>query len=355
MRILRKDFGKGFVQLRVDSLDDLWYLSQIIDIGDKVSGKTERKLKLGEAGERTKTVTKVLWLKIDVEKVDFSRFSNQLRVSGKVIETREEAVPLGSYHSIEFEEGTVASIEKASWPIYQRKRLQDAVESGGENILLIVMDREEATIAHLTQAGYELLTELRGEVGKKGYDTQKGKDFYTELSQLLQEYQKRLGAQAIIIASPAFWKEDFLAILKKKDAALTTKVHLASCNDTGRTGVEEILKRQELKDVLKKDRTTKETTLVDAVFAEIGKQGAAAYGWDEVNTAVESGAVKVLLVTDAFFHRAREEGRFAALDTLMKNVDAAKGDVHIVSTEHEAGKRLDGIGGIAALLRYILR
>jgi len=36
----------------------------------------------------------------------------------------------------------------------------------------------------------------------------------------------------------------------------------------------------------------------------------------------------------------------------MKQVDHAKGKVWIVSTEHEGGKRLEGLGGIGAILRY---
>ena len=36
MKKLGGDFKKGSVKLKVESLDDLWYLSQIIDIGDLV-------------------------------------------------------------------------------------------------------------------------------------------------------------------------------------------------------------------------------------------------------------------------------------------------------------------------------
>ena len=36
----------------------------------------------------------------------------------------------------------------------------------------------------------------------------------------------------------------------------------------------------------------------------------------------------------------------------MKDAEAAKGDVMIVSTGHDAGRQLQGIGGIGALLRF---
>jgi protein pelota len=37
---------------------------------------------------------------------------------------------------------------------------------------------------------------------------------------------------------------------------------------------------------------------------------------------------------------------------MMKETDNAGGNVHIISADHEGGKKLDGLGGIAALLRY---
>ena len=47
-----------------------------------------------------------------------------------------------------------------------------------------------------------------------------------------------------------------------------------------------------------------------------------------------------------------EEGKFEELDTLMKTVDGMQGEVHIISSEPESGKTIDGLGGIAAILRY---
>ena len=39
----------------------------------------------------------------------------------------------------------------------------------------------------------------------------------------------------------------------------------------------------------------------------------------------------------------------------MKDVDRSKGKVHIISTDHEAGKKLQGIGGVGAVLRFQLK
>jgi protein pelota len=43
-----------------------------------------------------------------------------------------------------------------------------------------------------------------------------------------------------------------------------------------------------------------------------------------------------------------------ALETLMKRVEEAGGEVMVLSTEHEAGTKLLSLGSIAALLRFPL-
>jgi protein pelota len=49
---------------------------------------------------------------------------------------------------------------------------------------------------------------------------------------------------------------------------------------------------------------------------------------------------------------SREKGEYEEIEKLIDAVESAKGDVHIISSEHEAGSKLSGLGGIAALLRY---
>ena len=54
MKIIHKDLKKGELKIKVDSSQDLWYLSNIIEQDDRVSGMTERKVKLGGTEEKSK-------------------------------------------------------------------------------------------------------------------------------------------------------------------------------------------------------------------------------------------------------------------------------------------------------------
>lgn len=209
--------------------------------------------------------------------------------------------------------------------------------------------------ALLTASGYKMLADIEGEVGKKGYADIKEKEFYSEVAKHLEEYVQRYEVQNIIIGSPAFWKEELLSIIKKKYPSLTSKVTLATCNTTGKNAIEEILKRDEVKTVLKNDRTTRETKLVEEMLKAIAKNSLSAYGMKDVQQAAEAHAIKILLLSEDFLQEQRQKGNFSLLDIMMREVERSNGEVHIISTEHEAGKRLHGLGGIAAVLKYNLK
>jgi protein pelota len=352
MKILEKDFKKGFVKCKVTSLDDLWYLSHIIDNGDSVSGKTIRKLKLGEGTDRNiKIVKKVVHLSIQVEKIEFHKYTNSLRVSGKIINGPDD-IASGSYHTFDIEEDKIISIQKEEWLSFQKDKLITASKEQNEKILIIALDREDVTFAMLTASGFKIIGDIHGEMEKKGYEKTKETDFYTDVAKQMDDYVTRFEVKSIVLGSPAFWKEDLMNVVKKKYSTLVPLVTLATCNNTGKNGIEEILKRDEVKTVLRQDRTAQETSLVEELFKEISKQGLAAYGLKEVQIAQSAHAVKILLITDDLIHEAREKDNYESLDKLMKEVDRGKGEVHIISTDHEAGKKLQGLSGIGAILRF---
>ena len=109
-----------------------------------------------------------------------------------------------------------------------------------------------------------------------------------------------------------------------------------------------------MREALRQERTAKEINKVEELFTEIAKSNLAVYGMKETKSASEIGAVKELLITDAFIQKSRSEDFYYDVEKIMKSVDKAKGEVEIISSEHEAGRKLDGLGGIAAILRFKL-
>ncbi len=337
---------QGEAKVLVENPDDLWFLNNIIDKGDQIKGKTLRKLKVNEEASAER---KKVFLAIQVEKVEYT--ATELRVAGKVTEGPED-VPKGSYHTFSVEVSSIISIIKQEWLRYQLDYLKEATTVKPPKIVLCVFDREEALFAKLTRDGYEMLTTIKGKVAKKAVPEKVKDTFYDEIIKQLEEYNKRFELDKIIVASPSFWKEELYKVLGTNP--LKNKIIQATCSGVDETSISEVLKRKETQEALRQERISKEMSIVEDLFAQIAKAGNAAYGMIEIQQAADSGAVENLLVTDQLIQKARSENTFSALDKIMRQVERTKGKVWIISSEHEGGKRLAGLGGIGATLRYKL-
>ncbi len=341
------DYKKGIVHLKVTDLDDLWYLSQIIEEQDYLTGIASRKIKLG-SDENASIVKKTFKVKIDVEKVDLT--AEELRINGTIVEGPDD-IPQGSYQSISLEIGSECTIQKAEWPFHLQEQLEEALQKK-YSYLICLLDRDEAILAITKKSGFEVLTKLAGEVTKKNQAVAIKKEFYQELEELLQEYDARFKPQAIIAASPAFYKEDLAASLKNKD--LKKKIVLAPASDVSERSLEEVMRRPELHDTLKDSRLREEQLLLEELLSAINTQGLAVYGKADVERAVLAGAAKTILLTDQFISQQKSADTFKEVNEILKIASKNQCKINIISADNDAGKRLNGLGGIAALLRYKL-
>ncbi len=350
MIILSKDYKNGFVKLSPENADDLWYLSSIIEIGDEISGTTLRKISVsGGSDDRSKSaVRKPMFIKIKAEKIEFSKHLQSLRILGPIIDGPED-LPRGEYHSFAISPGEKFNLNKHKIYKYQIDKIEDSTNTNLPSIILCVFDREHAILAILKRQEYEILTELKGNVEKKNYE-QKGTDFYKEIEKVMQDYNKKYEPLTIIIASPAFFKEDF--VKKVEDDLLKKKFVLSTVHSVTKNALNELLKRPELKEVLKQGRAAKELGLVEELLFEISKDAAAVYGIKQTREASEAGAIQTLLITDNYIQKMREENKFHGVEKIMRTVDESSGKIHIINSENEGGEKLDGLGGIAAILRY---
>ncbi len=346
MKLLLKDLKKGEIKIKAENSEDLWYLGNIIDENDLIKGKTLRKIKVGQE-QSQRIIKKPVFIEIRAEKIESG--DNSLRVLGKITQAPED-VPLGNYHSFAIEENSIISITKEKWLRFQLDKLNEACLEKPSKILIVVHDREEAFFAMMKKYGYEILAEIKGSVQKKDIEQQVKGSFYSEIIRQTRDYSDRYKINHVILASPAFWKEDLMKELK--DNELKSRIILATCSSVGKNGIEEVLKRPETREALRQDRISKEANLVENLLLEISKSSLAAYGLEEVENAAFAGAVKDLLITDSLIKKSRQENNYEKIDNIMKIVEKQKGEINMISHEHEGGKKLNGLGGIAAILRY---
>ena len=119
----------------------------------------------------------------------------------------------------------------------------------------------------------------------------------------------------------------------------------------------EVLKSPAVLSRLSDTKYARETLLMDKFMTLLrADDGRAWYGPREVERAVDKGAVGrgggVLLISNALF-RSQDVGvrrRWVRLVDRVRGVEG--GEVRVLSSAHESGKRLEGLGDIAAILTF---
>ncbi len=357
-RIIEENLKTGEVELEVENLDDFWQLYNIIEFGDFVSAHTFRRIRPKKETLRPDSGEKVkIYLKIRVIGVEFHAFSNRLRIKGVIQEGPEDLITLDSHHTINIEINTQLLLKKAEWSKFHLIRLHDAVSgSKGQQILVTVLDEQEATIGLITNIGIKIIAHLQenipGKHFKISYYDQTVQKFYQAITGVLVENSKLYEIRAIVVAGPGFSKEHFIKYIRKAVPDLKIPVVLENASSANKSGIYEVVKRGATSKILGTLRISHESELLEEVLRRLGKnQKDVAYGFHEIKDLALTNAIDKLLITDIFLREQNIEMR-QELDELIRNVEYKQGKVHIISTLHPAGEQLSALSGIAALLRY---
>lgn len=341
MKILKKNLKEGLVVLVPDNLDDLWHLDKILEKGDLVSASTTRKF-VSESGKSERKEVRVT---LELESLDFNPSSERLHVLGTITEGRpEKYVSLGAHHSIDVNPGIKLGVKK-HWKKHQLDRLEGAVRASKQpKLVIIALDDEEAEIALLLDSGIKRKANIKsGKSGKQYESSSKQGNYLNEVFEAL----KLVKASKIIVAGPGFTKDDFKDFCAEREPDLAGKILVEGAGSGGESGVREVIKRGVVERVAAESRLSKETLLVEEVLKEIAQDGLVSYGLKEVKQALDCSAVKTLLVSDSLFQKERDKA-----ERLMDKADQARAEAYIINSEEEPGKKLDAIGGVAALLRF---
>jgi len=343
MHVLKKSLLhlEGEITLLPESLDDLWHLKYLIEKNDLVFALTFRKVECTTDKLRPeKMERKPMRLGVRVTSVEFHKFANRLRISG-IIESGQD---VGSYHTLNVEPMRDVLIVKR-WRQDQLDRIKKAVEeSTSPEIAVLTIESGEAHIGVVRQYGIEEVSTIRHGAGKMegGSQSEFFEEVYTQLT--------NSGAQNYIVAGPGFIKEDFINFAAQKDKNFVRKTIVENVMSVGIPGFQEVLRRGALDRLVKDAHIAEEVRLIEELMKEIATDGKAAYGWREVKNAEEWGAIGTLLIADETLRHERERG--VDIDQILMRVDKSDGHVVVFSTEFEPGKRLEKLGGIAALLRF---
>jgi len=356
MKVLLQDLKHNKIKLLTENIDDLWHLYNLISRGDKVTAKTSRAVKQEKKGERPKEARrKAVTLTIQVDKTSFDRVTNRLRINGVIVESPEEIEAKSKHHSLNISEGHAITIEKNTWMKHHLKRISIAKDIDTVPIIIIAIDDQESGISVLRRFGFDeqhfIRANLAGKLEPKKREKSKKEYFNTVSKDLSNTWKKH--KSPIVIVGPGFIKNEFANYIKAHYAGLSTYIaSIKSVSYGGLNGVYEALRVGIIDHIAKNIRAREETKIIEDVLKRLGQDRRdVTYGLDDVNNASNYNSIEKLIVSVRLLREANDEKRIR-LEDIMNNVESYGGNVMLISDQHEAGNKLNGLGGIAAILRY---
>lgn len=389
MKLIRSHIdrdGSGSVTLYPEEPEDMWHAFNLIRSTDLLTAKALRRVtdKSASTGS-TRSENVQLNLTIRVKSLDFDAQAGQLHVSGQIA-TETKYTKIGQFHTLDLELQRNFTLTKdaqdgEAWDSVAREQLAEATDqTRGTEAVAVVMQEGLANICFITQFQTVLRQRVEHTVPRKrtgagrSADHDKGlqKFFIVVLDTLKRQLAALLENKPdaifpILLGSPGFTAAGFLKHISdvastkgdkllqdlvKRKAFLTIHTssgHLHSLN--------EVLKSPEVLANMKDTKYAKETELMDKFFDLLRKDdGRAWYGAQEVERAVDKGAVGrgggTLLISHSLFRSQDISIRRRWVRLVDKVREVEGGDVRILSSDHESGRRLEGLGGVAAILTF---
>ena len=330
------------VKVRVDCLDDLWYLKQTISCGSHVSSWGYRKPDQREELIRPETSgRKRMYLTITVTSTEFHPFTDNLRIKGEIVEGPTD---VKGHHTFTVEPGSTIELLSDEISVDDMGLLKEAEERSAEpRFIGVSLDDEEATLFRSRDYGLEAVGTIRAESGGKKGGGGSWDGYYDEIVEALIPSAGE--GTPIVIVGPGFFKE-VLAKRIRSTIGEGAEVHVISASTGGITGVREALEgTDDLHDVIERSRLVMESRMLARFMGCIGRGEGATYGERQVEKALEMGAVETLLITESVFRT--DKGK-----TLLGAAQATGADRMLISSSHDPGRMFEKMGGIGAILRF---
>jgi protein pelota len=229
------------------------------------------------------------------------------------------------------------------------------------DVLAVVLQEGLAHVCAVTNSRTVLLNKVEGRVGGKGRGGEREKalgKFYERVADAVEKGWRE-NYKACVLAGPGWVGQSLSKVISEKGMKdIAGKVVLAHASSGHLHALSEALAGQEVEKAIgemKEAGSTKALTRFEDILRK--DEGRAWYGPGEVEKAIGMGAVGrgggLLLVSDVLF-RADEVGMRQKWVALVEKVKEEGGEAFVFSSQHGSGRRLEGLGGVAAILTFPL-
>lgn len=217
MKIIKRSIsakdGSGFIMLRPETSEDLWHAYNLLQKGDLVRCTTSRKVVKESNTGSTTSSKKRLMLTINVKKIEFDPDALEVRLSGSV-QSENDFVRLGSFHTLTLELNQNFSIEKDCWDQIYLDVIETATNPEKQaEIAAVVMHSGLAHVCLVT--GALTVTKSRIEVSiprKRTGSSGNAKamiKFYEAIYRAILQHIDFTKVKVVLLGSPGYFKNDF--------------------------------------------------------------------------------------------------------------------------------------------------
>ena len=328
MKILDFHEKQNEITLKVENLNDLWTLYNVIFKNDKVAARTQRRvvLKEGSKGER-----KTMFLKLDIEDLSFHEFSNRLRLKGKIIEGPEDFVSYGTYHTFNIEMGQKLTITKEKWLKNELRRLKESSKFETNFIIFIIaIETGLATLAIITNFSHNRITTIKKTIPGKRYEqTHRNKaymEFFEDIKKVLEENLKNTEVNLVIVCGPGNIRDRFIKYIKESlESKYVSNIKSIHASSGTESAILETLKSKDLAKLKSKVKILQETEKIEEIFKLFNTEpDLISIGINENSEASERGAVKQLFVADLLI-RGTSKTQKLKIEGIITNVENSGG------------------------------
>ena len=268
---------------------------------------------------------------------------------------------------------------------------------------LIVADKNDAAIGYLQGSSIKTVYTLESNVpGKTRAGGQSAQRFSRLRDEMLKTFLDDIAEKAknafmkkarkekllgIIVGGPGFVKDKLIDDDHLHQELQDEVISVKSLDVAGEAGLSRLVDKAE--ESIEDSQVVKERKLVNQFFENLNKEnGKSEYGVEQVEEALNMGAVETVLISeDVNLYQAKykcpqghekeifeekpqisdsiecdecnEEMNLEDIgdivDVFGEKAEEMSSELEIISTDHEEGKRLMNLGGVAAIMRYRIR
>ncbi|KAM0675894.1 Translation factor pelota [Gurleya vavrai] len=327
---------EGFLDLIPESNDDIYTLYNIIEQKDMIKSKTQRKVLIANNTQQKVTVL----LEIIVESVSVDLEAGFLFIKGKTIHDYEH-IRKGSYHTIEISLNHRFSIFKNEWTELSIQNIKK-INNNEKGLLFIYITTKEFSFCEVSAYAIKIKD-------KKEY---KGKNFKEILkySDILMQNEYSLIILAFSNNIDKEFEKQFKNTYKKLENKIcTVKIDCASKNIY--KIIEETISDPETNKKFLNIQFLADINEFTIFEKNMLKNNLICIGIKEVEEAIDYGAIKSIIVTNELFKSFDPETR-KKIEKLCKSIKNLGGKIFIIPIMHNAGEKLQTMGGIVGNLKF---